>query len=41
MKLGISMVLRNAYKHWVGTQAVGHLYDLFLGRFKPKKGHFW
>ena len=24
----------------MGTQAVGHPYDLFLGRFKPKKDTF-
>ena len=24
----------------MGTQAVGHPYDLFLGRFKPKKDIF-
>ena len=32
--------LRNGYKHWMGTQAVGHPYDLFLDRFKPKKDIF-
>ena len=24
----------------MGTQAVGHRYDLFLGHFKPKKDNF-
>ena len=29
--------LRNAYKNWKGTQAVGYPYDLILGHFRSKR----
>ena len=37
MKLGTIIV---SGMHWMETQAVGHPYDLFLGRFKPQNDIF-